>query len=312
MLGGITVIACGLFTIYLLVVGLSLEDTYLLRGHATLGLITSIVTLFLLPNAIGLALPALLLQLAGLGLLSSLVWKQFCWRELRRYASQQFGAVLLRRAAMRARAAIRVDVAALIVHVAASYVLHDDVYTVTASAASAEGSPIAGKATALMETLSTLRGMSLHPAIPVLHILRSLSMLLLLERGLLPEPLRSRLKLRSPRGRLAAEATMQLFGWLCVWSSLMTIIGWFIYLSFVSEHFDVLVAQKMIGMGGNVGANNAAISAILLFVLASRTHARLASTEGCRAARVTQSHLDSAGHAEIHLVSDAESSCLGP
>ena len=271
IIGSSVLLSGALVGLALLVLGLAWEDSYMFRCNTAVSMATSFVALLLLPHAAALVAPAIVLRLVGLTLQGTLVWKGFCWRELRRYGSVRAGTPL-RRAAMWARGVIRLDHAALAVHLTASYYLHDSVYLSTVTAWSAAGSPLVAPAAELLEALTTLRGVALHPAIPVLHGVRSLALSLLIDAEHMPKPLRKLvLAVCTPGARSLAEVVMLTLAALLVWSSLNTAAGFFVYLAFLYRHLPAVEANGLVNLGGNVGAANAAICSALVFVIASRT-----------------------------------------
>ena len=215
----------------LLLAGIAIEDTHLLHAQMAVSAVTSLVPMLLLRHGKGTAITAFLLQICAICIYCLPVWRSFCWRELKRYGGMH-DTVQLRRALMRARAALSTDLACLGVHIAATRAL-PAAYSRAVSAFVEVA--LVEQAEHLRQAVDTYRDMSLGtPGAVVTGAMLQLGGALVVHVAL---P-----RLARHGARSVAECALVVLAVLQCWCSLMLLSGWCDFLTLIYRHQALLLS----------------------------------------------------------------------
>ena len=265
-LSAFTLYACAGGGLATLLGGLFIECVHLIRRCLVVCTLACAVAIVLANEGTGPAIVALLAQSACWGLFLGPVQKQFSWREMSRYDGSR-AAALVRRGVMRMRAALRVDLVCCLLHLFAAAAL-PNVYSSTASALT--NSSLAAEAAAMQEQVNLWQALSLHPvASPFVQLLFQFLGICAFDFMLLP-------KIKVFDTSAGRKGLMLLFlgnGLLITWSSFMILIGWLVYLSFLSHDALSTLLDPPPTRVSNIGY---AVTIILLGIAVGRVEVFLA------------------------------------
>ena len=256
-----TLFAGGGGGLLLLLLGLFLEESYVLRAYMTASVTTSFISLFVVAHAAGTIITALVFQLICLHIYRGPFWKHFVWREMKRYVPADRTHYKMRMAAMRARAALRADFVRGVLYLIAIHTLRDSyVSTSVKLMGTSVQTPLLVLRGPLRDQVVAMTGAGAIALQVVVHLVE----LFAVDGRVLPAVIRP----TRPAIRHVARLTAVVFASIAAWFSLMLVIGWCLYMAFVGNYRETIVAEDLMEPADNLA--NTAVLFILLALLIGR------------------------------------------